>query len=77
MKIEIISEVIKGEEIPVNEKGFEEMEIDSMNDVNAFSFNKNCRYIGIGKRLFRLSLKSYKQLKKYLQKTNSAFVRTV
>ena len=53
------------------------MEIDPLNDVNAFSFNKKYRYIGIGKRLFRISLKSYKQLKKYLQKTNSAFVRTV
>ena len=42
MKIQIISEVIKGEEIPVNERGFEEMEIDSMNDINAISFNKNC-----------------------------------
>lgn len=77
MKIQIISEIIKGEEIPVNERGFEEMEIDPLNDVNAFSFNKEFRCIGIGKRLFRISLKSYKQLKKYLQKTNSAFVRTV
>lgn len=77
MKVQIVSEIIKGEEILVNEKGFEDIEIDPLNDINALSFNKKCRYIGIGKRLFRLSLKSYKQLKKYLQKNNSNFTRTV
>lgn len=75
MKIQLISEIIKGEEILINERGFEEIEINPLNDINVFSFDKKYRYIGIEKRLFRLSLKSYKELKKYLQKSNSTFVR--
>lgn len=76
MKIQLISEIIKGEEILINERGFEEIDIDPLNDINVFSFDKKYRYIGIEKRLFRLSLKSYKELKKYLQKSNSTFART-
>lgn len=75
MKIQVISQIIKGEEIPVNAKGCDEMEIDPMNDINAFSFNKEFRCIGIGKNLYRLTLKSYKEIKKYLQKTNSVYIR--
>lgn len=77
MKIQLISEIIKGEEILINERGFEEIEVDPLNDINVFSFDKKYRYVGIEKRLFRLSLKSYKELKKYLQKSNSTFVRIV
>ena len=77
MKIQIVSQVIKGEEIPINKKGCDELEIDSLNEINAFSFKKEIRLIGIGKNLYRLSLKSYKELKKYLQKTNTQYVKAV
>lgn len=75
MKVNVISQIIKGEEIAINTKGCDEIEIDPMNDITAFSFNKETRYIGIDKNLYRLSLKSYKELKKYLQKTNSIHMR--
>ena len=77
MKIQIVSQVIKGEEIPINKKGCDELEINSLNEINAFSFKKEIRLIGIGKNLYRLSLKSYKELKKYLQKTNTQYVKAV
>ena len=75
MVVSVISQIIKGEEIPINTRGCEEVEIDPMNDITAFSFNKKSRCIGISKNLYRLSLKSYVNLKKYLQKTNSVYVR--
>jgi len=75
MIISIISQLEKGKEISVNEKGCDELEIDPANDITAFSFEKNSRYIGIQGNLYRLSRKSYKELKKYLQKTNSIYVR--
>lgn len=74
MIISIISQIIKGEEIPINDKGCEQIEIDPNNDITAFSFIKDVRCIGIQKNLYRLSMKSYKELKKYLQKTNSRFL---
>lgn len=75
MIISIISQIVRGEEIPINTKGCEEIEIDPANDITAFSFNKNVRCIGISKYLYRLSLKSYKEIKQYLQKNNSAYIR--
>ena len=75
MIISVISQIVRGEEVPINTKGCEEIEIDPANDITAFSFNKSVRCIGISKNLYRLSLKSYVNLKKYLQKTNSVYVR--
>lgn len=70
MKINLISKIIKGEEYPINKKGCEEMEISSINDIKALSFDKKVRYIGFGpNNLYRLSLKSFKEIKKYLQRT--------
>ena len=75
MIISVISQIIRGEEVPINTKGCEEIEIDPANDITAFSFNKNVRCIGISKYLYKLSLKSYKEIKQYLQKNNSAYIR--
>ena len=75
MIISVISQIVKGEEIPINTKGCEEIEIDPANDITAFSFNKSVRCIGISKYLYRLSLKSYKEIKQYLQKRNSVYIR--
>lgn len=77
MKFEIVSKLVKGEEIPVNKKGCEEVEISSIDEINAFSFNKEIRLIGIGKELYKLSLKSYKKLRKFLQRTNTKYIKTV
>lgn len=75
MIISVISQIVRGEEVPINTKGCEEIEIDPANDITAFSFNKNVRCIGISKYLYRLSLKSYKEIKQYLQKSNSVYIR--
>lgn len=75
MIISVISQIVRGEEVPINTKGCEEIEIDPTNDITAFSFNKNVRCIGISKYLYRLSLKSYKEIKQYLQKSNSVYIR--
>lgn len=74
MKIQIISQLINGEEIPINAKGCEEVEMDIRNDMTAFSLDKSCRYIGLGKNLYRMSKASYVQLKKQLQKTNQIYM---
>ena len=72
MIIGVISSFDKGEEFKVNEKGYDELEIDPINDITAFTINnKQMRMIGIQSNLYRLSLKSYKELKKYLQKNNN------
>lgn len=75
MIISVISQIIKGEEIPINQKGCEQIEIDPANDITAFSFSKKTRCIGFSKNLYRLSLKSYKELKKYLQQRNSVYIK--
>ena len=52
------------------ENGYvEEMEIDPR-DISAFSQMKSVRLIGIGKKLYLLTLKSWKQVKKELAKTD-------
>ena len=52
------------------ENGYvEEMEI-SPKDISAFSTMKSVRLIGIGKNLYPLTLKSWKQVKKELAKTD-------
>lgn len=54
----------------VSENGFvEEMEIDPK-EISAFSSNKSVRLIGIGKKLYPMTLKSWKETKKELSKTD-------
>lgn len=48
----------------INKRGFEEIDVDVQN-INTFSFdNKEIRAIGIGKDLYKLSMKSFKELKR-------------
>lgn len=71
MKIEVCGKLIDGEIIPVNTKGCEEIEIDVFNDINVLSMNKSLRLIGLNKNgLYKMTMKSWKALKKYLNKTN-------
>lgn len=63
----------KGKFVPVNKKGEEEMEVTSI-DINMLSVNKQMRLIGIGKSLYRLTEKSYKQIKKELLKIGSRVI---
>lgn len=52
------------------ENGFvEEMEINPM-EISVFSLNKSLRLIGIGKNLYPMTLKSWKETKKELSKTD-------
>lgn len=71
MKIEVYGKLIDGEIIPVNTKGYEEIEIDVFNDINVLSMNKSLRLIGLNKNgLYKMTMKSWKALKKHLNKTN-------
>ena len=71
MKIEVYGKLIDGEIIPVNTKGCEEIEIDVFNDINVLSMNKSLRLIGLNKNgLYKMTTKSWKALKKHLNKTN-------
>lgn len=71
MKIEVCGKLIDGEIIPVNTKGCEEIEIDVFNDINVLSMNKSLRLIGLNKNgLYKMTMKSWKALKKHLNKTN-------
>ena len=65
MKIVVIGKNEKGEILPL--KHPEEIDIDLV-DVGTFSTDKFLRLVGVDKNLFRLSLKSYKELKKELSK---------
>lgn len=52
------------------ENGFvEEKEVDLLNEVNAFSLNKGLRLIGVNKDIYKLTLKSWKTVKKELIKS--------
>lgn len=54
----------------VSENGFvEEMEINPV-EITSFSSEKSIRLIGIGKKLYPLTLKSWKEIKKELFKTD-------
>ena len=60
-----------GKEFKYNESyenGFvETLDID-INDISVFSLNKKVRMIGIGKDTYLLTLKSWKELKKQINK---------
>ena len=52
------------------ENGFvEEKEVDLFNEVNAFSLDKGLRLIGVNKDMYKLTLKSWKVIKKELIKS--------
>lgn len=51
------------------ENGFVEENEIQLNDISAFSNNKSIRLIGIGKNLYLLTLKSWKEVKKELVKS--------
>lgn len=65
MKVVVIGQNQKGEILPL--KHPEEIEVN-LGDVTAFSTNKELRLVGFGKGLYRLSLSSWKALKKDLLK---------
>ena len=54
----------------VSENGFvEDMEINPA-EITSFSSEKSIRLIGIGKKLYPLTLKSWKEIKKQLARTD-------
>lgn len=65
---------ISRELVPINEKGCNEIEVELV-DINVFTANnKNLRLISLGKNnLYKLTLKSYKELKKELNKRGLIF----
>ena len=65
MKVLVIGKVEKGDLLSLNHP--EEIEVE-LGDVSAFSTDKELRLISFGKELYRLSLSSYKSLKKELSK---------
>ena len=55
--------------IPINRKGCEEMEIDTFNDLTVLSSDRSLRLIGLNKKgLYKMTLKSWKALRKTLLK---------
>lgn len=72
MKLNIVGEINNGELVLANEKGCDEIEVD-LPVINYFSLNKDSRFIGVEKNLFKLTLKSYKELKKEFQKRGSIY----
>jgi len=68
MVANIVSQCINGEDILVNSKGCEEIEFE-LNDICTFSESPKDRYIALYKRgMLRLTLASYKEIKRELIK---------
>lgn len=68
MVYKVISQIQNGEELLLGTRGAEELELD-INDIDYFSDNKKMRYVALRKRgIFRLTLDSYKALKRELTK---------
>lgn len=67
MEIIVVSKLENGEEIKINERGFEKIEIDPI-EIQYFSLEgKVNRFIGLGKKgVYRLSLRNFKDLKRKL-----------
>lgn len=65
---------ISREFVPINGKGSDEIDIELV-DINVFTANnKELRLIGLGKNnLYKLTLKSFKELKKELNKKGLIF----
>lgn len=73
MKIGIAAQLINGEFVPINAKGYDEIEVE-VNDINCLSIaNKQLRLIGLGKNLYKITLKSFKALKKELNRKGLAY----
>ena len=71
MTCQVVSQLINGEEVLVNSKMCEDIEID-LNEIGVLSDSSKMRYVGLGKRgIYRLTLKSYKVLKKEFMKRGS------
>ena len=61
--------------IPINRKGCEEMDIDTFNDLTVLSSDRSLRLIGLNKKgLYKMTLKSWKALRKHLTKTNQMYL---
>ena len=73
MKIYISAQMIDSEEVLINGKGCEEVEIDPWNDIQILSLERKNRFIGLNGKLYRMTNKSYKELKKDLMKKNQLF----
>ena len=67
MEIQVCGQLFNGKFISAGTRGMESAEVELV-DINTLSTNKKMRLIGIGKNLYRLTLKSYKQVKKELNK---------
>lgn len=66
MVCKVISQIQNGEEILLGTRGAEDLELD-LNEIDCFSDDKRMRYVALRKRgMFRLTLASYKELKKEL-----------
>lgn len=59
--------IVTREFVPINTRGMEILEnVDINNEITAFS--EDTRIIGLGKQMYKLTLASYKELKKELTK---------
>lgn len=55
--------------IPINTRGMDVIEnVDIANDITAFSLEKGMRLVAVNKQMYKLTLASYKALKKELTK---------
>lgn len=71
MKIEVCRRLENGELLSVNEKGCEEIELDINLMLTNFSTDSKSRLIGIAKMgVFKMTKKSWTELKKFLFKSN-------
>lgn len=69
INVEVVGQIIKGELIPINTKGCETIEVEH-NMITVLSENKHTRLIGLDKNLYKMTLKSFKNVKKELNKNN-------
>ena len=66
MIVKVISKIENGEEVLLGTRGAEDLELD-LNEVTCFSDSKANRLVGLYKRgIFKLTTKSYKDLKREL-----------
>ena len=69
MKIYVCGQLINQEIVSINSKGYDETDIQLL-DINTFSQDKKTRLVGLGKnKIYKLTLKSWKELKKELNKS--------
>ena len=67
MKVNVVGIISNGELQKIKKKGCEEVDFE-VNDIVSFSTDKQLRLIGFGMDIYKLTLKSYKQVKKELEK---------